>query len=132
MVTALQLRSLALAMPEATEWSHFRQPDFRVRNKIFAGLSRDRERGNLKLKPETQAALVSAKPAVFSPCEGAWGKSGWTYVELAHVTPKELEPLVVEAWRLIAPKGLVLSWDEAQPAPKRRATRRPEARNPTR
>jgi hypothetical protein len=39
-VTPTQPRQLALALPESEEKSHFEQPDFRVRNKIFAGLKR--------------------------------------------------------------------------------------------
>jgi hypothetical protein len=44
MVTAAGMRKLALAMPGVEEKSHFEQPDFRVKNKIFAGLSRERRR----------------------------------------------------------------------------------------
>ena len=72
------MRKLALSMPDAEERSHFDQPDFRVRNKIFAGLSRDELRATLKLPPELQAALVEDKPEAFVPAAGAWGRSGWT------------------------------------------------------
>jgi hypothetical protein len=60
MATAAQMRKLALVLPEAEEKSHFEQPDFRVRNKIFAGLSRDGTEGNLKLAPELQALVLSS------------------------------------------------------------------------
>jgi hypothetical protein len=50
-ITPGQWRKLALSMPEAEEKSQFDQPDFRVRNKIFAGLYQDETRGVLKPVP---------------------------------------------------------------------------------
>jgi hypothetical protein len=112
MATAAQMRKLAVTMPEAEEKSHFGQPDFRVRNKIFAGLSPDGRRGTLKISREMQTMLLDARPEAFSACAGAWGRSGWTYVALAAVDLAELRRLVVEAWRAIAPKRLVAAYDD--------------------
>lgn len=124
-ITPGQWRKLALSMPEAEEKSHFDQPDFRVRNKIFAGLYRDETRGVLKLPPELQSMLLDSRPDVFVPAAGAWGRSGWTYVVLAGAELAMLRELVPEAWRLVAPKRLVASADGRagpggeQPAPPR-------------
>jgi len=107
MATSAQVRKLLLSMPEAEEKSHFGQPDFRVRNKIFGGLSPEGDRANLKLTPEVQAMLLDARPDAFVPAAGAWGRGGWTYVVLAKVKIEELRGLVAEAWRLVAPKRLV-------------------------
>jgi hypothetical protein len=76
MATAAQFRKLALALPEVEEKSHFGKPDFRVRNKIFAGLSADGVRANLKIISKVQAALVHGRPETFSFAPGAWGRSG--------------------------------------------------------
>lgn len=108
-VTASGFRKVALALPEVEERSHFGKPDFRVRNKIFAGLSSDGRVGNLKLTSDVQAQVLALTSSAFRPCEGAWGRSGWTYVELALADVKQLEPLVELAWQLIAPKSLVLA-----------------------
>ena len=43
---------------------------------------------------------------VFSPAAGAWGRSGWTYVQLSGVRLAELETLLLESWRLVAPRRL--------------------------
>jgi len=128
MASAAQMRKLALSMPDVEERSHFEQPDFRVRGKIFAGLSRDGARGTLKLVPEAQAMLLDAKPRAFSAAAGAWGRAGWTYVELARVREAELEGLLLQAWRLVAPKRLVAAQQgaatEAAAAPRARRARR--------
>lgn len=124
MVTAAQLRKLALSLPETEERSHFEQPDFRVRNKIFAGLSKDEKQGVLKLPPELQASLMDSHPKVFSPAAGAWGRSGWTHVALAGAQLDMLRPLVREAWRLIAPKTLVAAESGEARATKRKPSKR--------
>jgi hypothetical protein len=127
MITTRRFRALALSQPEAEEKSHFGQPDFRVRNKIFAGLSRDGSRGNLKLSYRLQTQIRERNPDAFSACAGAWGRRGWTYVDLAQAEYAEVETLMHEAWCLTAPKSLVAAHRpvlEAAPArAKRRKTR---------
>jgi hypothetical protein len=125
MATGQQLRTLAVALPEVAEKSHFGRPDFRVREKIFAGLS-EPEVGYVKLTPELQAGLIGSRPEAFYAASGAWGLKGWTHLRLAQVTAAELKELLAEAWRLCAPKQLL---GAARPparkarAKKQRATR---------
>lgn len=107
MATQRDMRQFALSMPEAIEKQHFGEPDFRVHDKIFAGLKANGERAWLKLGKQKQAQLVAEQPKVFTPAEGAWGRSGWTYVVLSQVQPSVLRSLVEEAWRTIAPHTLV-------------------------
>jgi hypothetical protein len=126
MVTAAQWRTLALALPEAEEKSHFEQPDFRVRNKIFAELSPDGTRGTLKLPPEMQSMLLDAEPETFTLAAGAWGRSGWTRVELARIESGALTELLLQAWRLVAPKRLVAAHGGSAPA--RRKPTKPRQR----
>ena len=113
MVTAAQMRKLALAMPAVEEKSHFGKPDFRVRGKIFAGLSRDGRQATLKLPRELQAMILDAKPKVFSPAAGAWGRGGWTHAQLSRVRLAELETLLAASWRLVAPRRLAQSFAAA-------------------
>jgi predicted DNA-binding protein (MmcQ/YjbR family) len=102
MLTAEGMRKLALALPGAEERSHFGHPDFRVKNRIFAGLAPDGKRGTLKLTPETQEVVMSARPAVFMPAAGAWGRSGWTYVVLTKATRAEVSRLLDESHGLVS------------------------------
>jgi hypothetical protein len=126
MVTPAEFRKLSLALPEVEEKSHFEQPDFRVRNKIFSDMSPDGGRGTLKLTPEMQRMLLDAEPETFAPAAGAWGRMGWTHVQLARVERGALADLLREAWRLVAPKRLVAahSGKDALPPPAQRAAPR--------
>jgi hypothetical protein len=107
MVTREEFAELALTLPETTPGSHFGQPDFRVRGKIFCGLERTAQRASLKVRKDVQALLIASRPRAFVPAAGFWGESGWTYVELPRVGRDELRELLLDAWRLIAPAQLV-------------------------
>jgi hypothetical protein len=124
MATAAQFRKLALALPQVEEKSHFGQPDFRVRNKIFAELTPDGKRGTLKLRPEVQSMLVDAKPDAFTPAAGAWGRGGWTRVAVAEVQAGALADLLRDAYELVAPKTLVAAVSGGAGEHKKRATRK--------
>lgn len=100
-----EFRRLALAMAGAEEKSHFGKADFRVRNKIFAGLP-EAGTGVVKLTPDEQAMLVEAEPAVFAPVKGGWGRQGWTNVTLAQADEATMRSVLTMAWRNVAPAKL--------------------------
>jgi hypothetical protein len=105
-VTVDDFRRLALSLPGAIESAHMGHPDFRVRGRIFATIWPDDAWGMVKLKPEQQAMLVQAEPAVFVPVKGGWGRKGATNVRLESAHPTSVRSALVTAWRNIAPKTL--------------------------
>jgi len=115
MHTAGELRRVVLSLPEAEERETWGHPTFRVRDKMFATLSDDGRQATVKATREEQAALVAAAPETFG-IPAYVGRHGWVAVQLATVDPVELAELLVEAWRLTAPKRLVKAYDSAQPA----------------
>lgn len=98
---------VALSLPEAIEGAHMGRTDFRVGNRIFASLHPDKDAGMVILKPEEQAVLVEAEPAVFSPVPGGWGKSGSTLVLMAAVDEATLRDALIRAWRHRAPPSAI-------------------------
>ena len=99
-------RRLALALPDALEAGHMGKPDFRVRNKIFASLP-DADRLVVKLRPEQQAVMCEAEPAIFAPLAGGWGRQGWTAVALAAADETTLKSALLAGWGNVAPKRLL-------------------------
>src|SRR5215469_8916452 len=105
MSNVASLRRIALSLPEAYEQDHFGGPSWRVAKKIFATASPEKNRATLKLGRDQQMILFDVRPDTFSPA--VWGALVWTYVELGRIENGELAELVENAWRQVAPKGLL-------------------------
>jgi hypothetical protein len=107
-MTAKQFRRLALSLPEASEQSHMGHPDFRVRKKIFATLGYpDESRAMVKLSPDQQEALTRARPDMFAPVPGGWGKRGATHITLAAADEAATYDALLLAWQSVAPRTLL-------------------------
>ena len=107
-MTPADFRRLALSLPEAIESSHMGHPDFRVGGKIFASLGHpNREFGAVMLTPEDQDVFRKARPKVFTPAAGAWGRAGSTQVRLGRAPQGLVRDALAAAWRRRAPKELL-------------------------
>ncbi len=100
------LRKLCLALPETTEvltWED--HPTFRVRDKIFCIAAADGRGVSLKATKEEQPALIASNPAITKA--PYVGQHGWISVDIPALPDKdELDELIRESYRLIAPKKL--------------------------
>jgi hypothetical protein len=113
-MTAEKYRQLALALPETVEGSHMGNVDFRVRGKIFVTLNPPRLNcGALKLTIEQQKLLITAEPACFGPAVGAWGRKGWTLVQLQRANSATVRRALEMAWYNVAPKRLAAQFDKS-------------------
>jgi hypothetical protein len=106
-VTGDCFRELALSFPEAVESSHMDHPDFRVRKKIFASLATDEKAGAVKCDPASLDLLVQRDSETF---RNAWG-GRWLGIDLSRVDDSEAKELLEDAWRSIAPRSVVASYD---------------------
>lgn len=108
-----QLRRICLALPGATEVEAWGAPTFRC-GKIFAMYAHpDDHHGAgrhgvwLKAGPGDQQLMVRDRPDRFFVPPYV-GKAGWVGVWLDKRPPwQEIERLVEESWRLIAPRKLI-------------------------
>jgi hypothetical protein len=104
-ITAAQVRKLALSLPEATEQDHWGNPSFRVRGKIFATMGVEEKRVTLKLAADEQEQVVAMSPDVFEAI--AWGNQGWTRVAMTRADPAIFAELLTGAWKRLAPKRAI-------------------------
>jgi hypothetical protein len=102
-----EFRKMALLLPEVVEQQHQGHPDFRIGNKVFATLGwPDDAWAMVKLPVEEQQKCTAARPSVFEPAPGAWGRRGSTKIKLAAADPDAVDRVLLTAWRWVAPKGL--------------------------
>jgi predicted DNA-binding protein (MmcQ/YjbR family) len=109
-----RLRGICLALPEATEQETWDDPTFRVRAKIFAMVRRRDGQVSMwcKGRPGAQDVLVTADPARFFVPPYV-GPKGWIGVRLdGEVAWDELTDLVIESYRMIAPKRVAALLDK--------------------
>jgi hypothetical protein len=107
-MTPDEFRAMALSLPEAEERQHMHHPDFRVGGRIFATLGYpDGAWAMVKLRPSDQQLFILAKPKIFVPVKGAWGRQGATNVRLRVATKTAVRDALVAAWRSTAPRRLV-------------------------
>lgn len=89
MATAADLRRIALSLPGTTEAPHFDRAAFKVR-RIYATLAADGRTANLVFTPDEQEFKCQLAPEVFNPVPNAWGKQGWTTINLGAASEAEL------------------------------------------
>jgi predicted DNA-binding protein (MmcQ/YjbR family) len=114
-----RLRKLCLALAEAHEVEAWGEPTFRVRNKMFATYAAagnhhgdGRPAAWIKAAPGNQDLMVRSAPKRFF-VPPYLGPSGWVGVWLdGRVDWKELNMLLRDAYRLVAPKRLAAKLGE--------------------
>jgi predicted DNA-binding protein (MmcQ/YjbR family) len=79
------VRKLALSFPDAAEAPHFEKTSFRFKKKIFATVAEKTQRAVLKLSLTDQSVFCDYDDKIFFPVPNAWGKKGWTIVEMKKV-----------------------------------------------
>ncbi len=106
MVSLDTVRKLALSFPEAEEMPHFEKASFRVKKKIFATLSKKDNRCVVKLSPVDQSVFTANNNKVIYPVKGAWGKQGWTIIELKKVRKDLFKDALTTSYCEVAPEKL--------------------------
>lgn len=89
---------MALGYPEVTEHPHFEKTSFRVNKKIFATMDEKNKKATLKLSEVDQSVFCSFDKKIFNPANGAWGKQGWTTVEMGTVPATVLKDALAKAY----------------------------------
>ena len=112
-IRASTVRRFALSLPEAEERETWETATFRVRGKIFMIFSERERHAWIKSVHDEQRALVAMDAETwFAP--PYVGPSGWVGAVLSKANGDEVRELIVEAWRMTAPKRLVASFDEQE------------------
>jgi hypothetical protein len=110
--TPEQVRAAALALPETTERPAWGRPSFRVKDKIFASMPPEEYEVALMISDDEKAGLLAADPETYS-VPPHYRNYHMVVVRLVTADPDQLRELLVEAWRIRAPKRLVAAYDRS-------------------
>jgi predicted DNA-binding protein (MmcQ/YjbR family) len=105
-----KMRAICLALPDTKETPTWGQPHFRVGEKIFAGLGEEKGVLTVGFKLEMDHADAMVRRHGFSRAPYV-GHKGWVSLDVGTVKEwGEVEALVHESYRLIAPKRTYARW----------------------
>ncbi|WP_432104273.1 MmcQ/YjbR family DNA-binding protein [Streptomyces sp. bgisy091] len=117
-VTADDVRTVALSLPDTTEKLAWGQPTFRVAGKIFAALGDDDVTMGVKCPVEDRAELIASEPEKFFVREGHDDNYAWLRVRLAALDDvAELTTILTDSWSQVAPRRLLAAHPELSPSP---------------
>jgi hypothetical protein len=97
MVTASDLRRVALTLEGTVENPHFDRRAFKVA-RIYVTLAPDGRTANFRFSPDEQEFKCLLAPEVFSPVPNAWGRQGWTTGQLTRMGEEDLANALRTAW----------------------------------
>jgi hypothetical protein len=110
MVTADEVRTVALSLPRTEEALVRDQVKFRVGRIVYVALSRDELSMGFGFPKDERAALVATHPEKFFMPMRSDLRYNWVQVWLAAIDQTELRELVLDAWRLVVPKRVAAQY----------------------
>jgi hypothetical protein len=118
MVTADDVRRLALSLPRTEERLVREQVKFRVGRLVYLAFSADEKSMGFAFPKEERAALVAAEPDKFQLPARADLRYNWVRVSLAAIDADEMRELVVDAWRMVVPKRVAAAYRDSDAEPR--------------
>jgi hypothetical protein len=112
MVTAQDVRDVALPLPRTEEHLIRDRVKFRVGKIVYAAISPDETVLGFAFPREERAAMIEADPDRFFLDRPSDQRFNWIDVRMSLIDPPEMREFIIEAWRMVVPKFLAA----AQPA----------------
>jgi hypothetical protein len=109
-VTFERVRELALALPGAEQGTSYGTPAFRVRGKLFARMHQDGESVVIRIDYDERRMRMETDPRTFFITDH-YLRYPMMLVRLATVYDDDLEDLLEQSWRLVAPQRLIRDRD---------------------
>jgi hypothetical protein len=113
MVTVDDVRRIAADLPGSYEVVVRDRIKFRVGRYVYIAFSRDETVMGFGYPREERDALVASDPETFLPPDPVDVRYQWVQARMAALDEAQLRELVVDAWRIAAPKRLIAEYDRA-------------------
>jgi predicted DNA-binding protein (MmcQ/YjbR family) len=105
------MRAICLTLPDTHETMTWGEPYFRVNDKIFAGVGVEDEKVTIGMKLEKLHANARIQEPHIWPAKYV-GQHGWITIDTGGIDDwNEIQDLVLESYRLIAPKRSLAKLD---------------------
>lgn len=119
-VTFDTVRQLALTLPGVVESTSYGTPGFKVKKKLFARFHQDGESLVIHIEEPDRSKWMANDPDTYYITDH-YVNYPWMLVRIARVRLDELQTLLAEAWRHVAP----VSWmAEVESKPKKQSTKK--------
>jgi len=106
MVTLDDVRALALTLPRSYEAVVRDRLKFRVGRIVYLAFAKDETMMGFAFPKEERAALVESEPDKFLMPKPSDLRYNWVVVRLEAIDEEEMRELVLDAWRMVVPKGV--------------------------
>ncbi|MEU8233508.1 MmcQ/YjbR family DNA-binding protein [Actinoplanes sp. NPDC048967] len=110
MVTVQEVREVALRLPRTTEHLIYDRVKFRVGQIVYVAFSRDETVMGFGFPKEERASLVASQPKVFHLPKATDMRFRWVQAWLAELDHRQMEELVIDAWRMVVPKRVAAAY----------------------
>ena len=110
MVTLANVRQFAMTLPRTTEGLVAGRVKFRVGRIVYLAFSRDEKRMGFAFPKEERDWLVGGDPIKFMQPHKSDLRYNWVVVRLDAIDETEMRELVLDAWRMVVPKSIALSY----------------------
>ena len=112
MVALADVRRLVETLPLSYEALVGGRVKFRVGRIVYLSFSRDEKVMGFAFPKEERDWLIGGSPEKFMQPQASDLRYNWVLVRLAAIDEKEMRELVLDAWRMVVPKGVAAAYVE--------------------
>ena len=104
MITAADVREVAMSLPRTEEHLIRDHVKFRVGKIVYASISPDETMLGFGFPKEERAALIDSQPDRFLWPKLSDQRFHWINARMAALDKDEMRELILDAWRMVVPK----------------------------
>lgn len=110
-MTIDDVRDIVAVLPRSYEALVHDRVKFRVGKIVWLAFSRDETRMGFAFPREEREVLVACEPHVFLLPRASDLRFNWVEVRLEAIDKARLREIVLDAWRMVVPRSVVLAHD---------------------
>lgn len=117
MVTAADVRDVALSLPRTEEHLIRDHIKFRVGKIVYASISPDEATLGFGFPKDQREALIASEPGKFAMPRLSDQRFHWVHARMAALGTEEMRELIIDAWRMVVPKKVIAAYLASTGAP---------------